>query len=97
MKATIHFPGDRSVGIFDYDINVDFGQWNLPFFDEDDRKREEYRQKLKEFFADLEGDNCTVYFDDECDCCRKTMKDGKCPNQYCMSNHLEEMAEEWEE
>jgi len=92
VEAVIILPGDRSVGIPDGSIKLDFGEYvgsvesaYTQVFECYVGGREEHRQGLQEW-ADRFHENCgrsRVVYGDECeDCgCLKTDHRAGCPNQ----------------
>lgn len=82
MKATIVVPGDRSVGINEGHITVDFNGCDV-----DEEFRLQIRQSLQDWATELfDMGKCGLFFEDECWDCGRVMVEGKCQSLGCKAD-----------
>ena len=96
MKAYITIAGDRSVGIPEGRVTIDFEDHSYIEFD-DYFDRQEIRSDLQSFFSNLyAGELVGLRFEDECPDCHKSRQPGSdCPNKDCITN-IPDKEEEFE-
>lgn len=97
LKAFITTKGDRSVGIWEENIEVHFKDRELTETTAGERERKALREDLFDAFNGICGEPPVVRFEDEClDCgtrLHRTMKGNinkKCPDKSCISNYKPE-------
>lgn len=82
MKIWVTSPGDHTVGIPDYEMEVDVG--DIGGFDD-----EEYRRGVREAATELgeaiTGEKCWALFSDECGDCGALVENGMCSRANCIS------------
>lgn len=93
MKVFIQTGGDRQVGIFQGQVEVDFKDMtSTDLFDDMGHERNDLRKQLADFFESIWGDGTGigVQFEDECGDCGSVTAEGKCSNANCITNLPEE-------
>lgn len=67
FSALIYFPGDPSVGIFSYSYKMELGQHLPDMFRDEPELRDEFREKIKTLYAEMDGESVPGYvtFSDE--------------------------------
>jgi len=83
--ATIYGKGDSSVGIADYQLEIDLGEIDIVAADD----RQQVREATVTYGEALSGQNCRVLFSDECHDCGSPCI-GVCSNQNCISHAPED-------
>lgn len=88
IGAVVHAPGDRSVGIFPFEVEIGGIPSLTPKEDSNGEFRDGVRSLLTEAFRQILDDaRAHVIFSDECPDCGKRMVEGQCPNTTGCPSH----------